>query len=124
MWSEAMRVCREYLPSQEAALRRELGQKSGRDLDNGAESMIDEARRWLEVGEVRPALEMLVREPTAPKPALLEAADMLLHRAEPDVAARMGPDLGARLSAMGEHALAAQVALSILSANNRKYMFS
>lgn len=113
MWSEAMRVCREYLPSQEAALRRELGQRSGQlDSGNGTAAgsvLLEEVRRWLEVGEVRTALEILLREQRAPKPVLLQAADVLLHRAEPELAAQLGPDLGSRLFAAGEQALAAQV---------------
>lgn len=115
MWSEAMRVCREYLPSQEAALRRELGQRTGQlDSGNGSASgsssvLLEEARRWLEIGEVRAALEILLREQRAPKPVLLQAADILLHRAEPELAAQLGPDLGSRLFAAGEQALAAQV---------------
>lgn len=118
MWSEAMRVCREYLPSQEAALRRELGQRSGQ-LDSGSGAatgsvLLEEARRWLEVGEVRAALEILLREQRAPKPVLMQAADVLLHRAEPELAAQLGPDLGARLVAAGEQALAAQVCISRL----------
>ena len=106
MWSEAMRVCREYLPSQEAALRRELGQKTSQ-IDGG--NNIEEARRWLEVGEIRAALDILLLDPQASRAALVQAAEILLHQAEPDVAAHVGGDLGARLFTVGEHALAAQV---------------
>ncbi|OXU27721.1 hypothetical protein TSAR_004638 [Trichomalopsis sarcophagae] len=112
MWSEAMRVCREYLPSQEAALRRELGQRTS-SVDNGGSSQVilEEARHWLEVGEVRAALEVLLRDPRAPQTALLQAAEILLQRAEPELAAELGGDLGSRLFSCGEHALAAQVFL-------------
>ena len=108
MWSEAMRVCREYLPSQEAALRRELGQNVTQ-LDGSPQ--LDEVRRWLEVGEVRSALEILLRDPRASKPVLVQAADVLLHMAEPELAAQHGGELGSRLLNAGEHALAARVRL-------------
>ncbi|XP_026827198.1 intraflagellar transport protein 172 homolog isoform X2 [Ooceraea biroi] len=108
MWSEALRVCREYLPSQEAALRRELGQKSA-GLDGA--NALEEARKWLELGEVRPALDTLILNPQAPRPYLIRAADILLHQADPETAAEIGGDLGARLFSVGEHALAAQVFL-------------
>ncbi|XP_043479504.1 intraflagellar transport protein 172 homolog [Leptopilina heterotoma] len=108
MWSEAMRVCREYLPSQEAALRRELGQKTSQ-IDGG--NNLEEARRWLEVGEIRAALDILLFDPQASRAALIQAADILLHQAEPDVAAHIGGDLGTRLFSVGEYALAAQVFL-------------
>ncbi|KAL0119649.1 hypothetical protein PUN28_007825 [Cardiocondyla obscurior] len=108
MWSEALRVCREYLPSQEAALRRELGQKSaGLDGTNA----LEEARKWLDLGEVRPALDTLILNPQAPRSYLIRAADILLHQADPETAAEIGGDLGARLFSIGEHALAAQVFL-------------
>ncbi|XP_015595286.1 intraflagellar transport protein 172 homolog [Cephus cinctus] len=107
MWSEAMRVCREYLPTQEAALRRELSQRNS-GLDGGT---LEEARRWLEVGEVRAALDILILDPQAPRTALIQAADILLHQADPETAMQIGGDLGARLFTVGEHALAAQVFL-------------
>ncbi|XP_072763581.1 intraflagellar transport protein 172 homolog isoform X3 [Anoplolepis gracilipes] len=108
MWSEALRVCREYLPSQEAALRRELGQKSA-GLDGA--NALEEARKWLDLGEVRPALDTLILNPQAPRTYLIRAADILLHQADPETAAEIGGDLGARLFSIGEHALAAQVFL-------------
>ncbi|XP_063995942.1 intraflagellar transport protein 172 homolog [Diachasmimorpha longicaudata] len=108
MWSEAMRVCREYLPSQEASLRRELSQKS-----SGIEGVnsLEEARRWLEEGEVRTALDILISDPHPSRPILIEAADILLNQAEPDTALQVGGDLGNKLVLLGEHALAAQVYL-------------
>lgn len=108
MWSEAMRVCREYLPSQEAALRRELTQASSGLAGGGS---LEEARRWLEAGEVRAALDVLILDPEAPKAALVQAADILIHQADFETASQVGEDLGSRLFAFGEHALAAQVFL-------------
>ncbi|XP_018399953.1 PREDICTED: intraflagellar transport protein 172 homolog [Cyphomyrmex costatus] len=108
MWSEALRVCREYLPSQEAALRRELGQRSA-GLDGA--NALEEARKWLDLGEVRPALDTLILNPQAPRSYLIRAADILLHQADPETAAEIGGDLGGRLFSVGEHALAAQVFL-------------
>lgn len=106
MWSEALRVCREYLPSQEANLRRELGQKSTSFAGTNA---FEEARKWLEVGEVRAALDILILDPQAPRSSLIKAADILLHQADPETAAQVGGDLGSRLFAIEEYAVAAQV---------------
>ncbi|KAI4488597.1 hypothetical protein M0802_011487 [Mischocyttarus mexicanus] len=108
MWSEALRVCREYLPSQEAALRRELGQKSaGIDGLNA----LEEAQKWLEVGEIRAALDILILDPQASRNSLTRAADILLHQADTETAIEIGGDLGTRLFDVGEHALSAQVFL-------------
>lgn len=109
MWSEAMRVCREYLPSQEAALRREMGQRSG--LAESSSGIQDEARRWLEVGEIRGALDILVRDPKSDHAALNMAADILLHRAEPELAVLYAAELGSKLFAAGENSLSAQIFL-------------
>ncbi|KAJ8664577.1 hypothetical protein QAD02_006239, partial [Eretmocerus hayati] len=108
MWSEAMRVCREYLPSQEAALRRELGQRGGIQQPD---AVLEEARSWLEVGELRAALDILMREPHPSREVLSRAAEIILQRAEPELAAQVGPELAAKLLASGEQALAAQVYL-------------
>lgn len=106
MWSEALRVCREYLPSQEATLRRELGQKSaGIDGLNA----LEEAQKWLEVGEVRAALDILILDPQASRASLTRAAEIVLHQADPEIAIEIGGDLGSRLFDAGEHALSAQV---------------
>lgn len=112
MWSEALRVCREYLPSQEANLRRELGQKSASLAGTNA---FEEARKWLEVGEVKAALDILILETQAPRSSLIKAADILLHQADPETAVQVGGDLGSRLFSIGEYAIAAQV--TILSIN-------
>ena len=112
MWSEALRVCREYLPSQEAALRRELGQRSA-GLDGA--NALEEARKWLNLGEVRPALDTLILNPQAPRSYLIRAADILLHQADPETVAEIGGDLGERLFSVGEHALAAQVVFFLLT---------
>lgn len=106
MWSEAMRVCREYLPTQEPALRRELSQKSSQMGDS---NIIEEARGWLDVGEVRTALDILILDPHASRAALVQAAEILQRNAEPEIAVQIGGDLGSRLFAIGEYNLAAQV---------------
>ncbi|CAK9818451.1 Intraflagellar transport protein 172 homolog [Anthophora quadrimaculata] len=108
MWSEALRVCREYLPSEEATLRRELGQKSASLAGTNA---FEEAKKWLDVGEVRAALDILILDPQAPRSSLIKAADILLHQADPETAVQVGGHLGTRLFAIGEHAVAAQVFL-------------
>ncbi|XP_033332650.1 intraflagellar transport protein Oseg2 [Megalopta genalis] len=108
MWSEALRVCREYLPSQEANLRRELGQKSA---SFAGANVFEEAKKWLEVGEVKAALDILILDPQASRASLIRAAEILLHQADSETAAAVGGDLGSRLFAVGEHALAAQVFL-------------
>ncbi|OAD52520.1 hypothetical protein WN48_01267 [Eufriesea mexicana] len=108
MWSEALRVCREYLPSQETNLRRELGQKSASLAGTNA---FEEARKWLEVGEVRAALDILTLDPQAPRSFLIKAADILIHQADPETAIQIGENLGSRLFAIGEYAIAAQVFL-------------
>lgn len=108
MWSEALRVCREYLPSQQENLRRELGQISASLVGANA---FEEARKWLEVGEVRAALDILILDPQAPRSSLIKAADILLHQADSETVAQIGGDLGSRLFAIGEYAVAAQVAI-------------
>ncbi|XP_053982609.1 intraflagellar transport protein 172 homolog [Hylaeus volcanicus] len=108
MWSDALRVCREYLPSQETNLRRELGQKSASLTGVDA---FEEAKKWLEVGEVRTALDILILDPQAPRSSLIRAAEIVLHQADPETTTQVGADLGSRLFAIGEHVLAAQVFL-------------
>ncbi|KAF7993474.1 hypothetical protein HCN44_010069 [Aphidius gifuensis] len=108
MWSEAMRVCREYLPNQESALRRELTrQSSGIDGVN----TIDEAQRWLEIGEVRTALDILIMDTNLSRTGLIQAADILLNQSDAETAVQVGGELGSKLVNIGEHALAAQVYL-------------
>lgn len=104
-----MRVCRTYMPHQEAALRRELGHRSAQLEGDNAERLIAEANHYLELNEPRAALDSLMQDPRAPKEVLQLAADILLHRVEPDVAVSLGGDLGTRLFSSGENALAAQV---------------
>ena len=116
MWSEAMRVCREYLPSQEAALRRELAQRTSEGAN--ADDVLEEAQRWLEAGDMRQALDSLMRDQRPPRQALVQAAELLLHKAGPDLATQRGGEVGSRLFSAGEHALAAQVDFGLGLGNN------
>lgn len=103
-----MRVCREYLPNQESALRRELTkQLSGVD----GVSSIDEAQRWLEIGEVRTALDILIMDKNQSHAGLIQAADIVLNQSDAETAMAVGGKLGTKLVAIGENSLAAQVYL-------------
>lgn len=67
-WTEALRVCREHLPSRLATLesqyQRETG-KRGRGQPGGpagdGASLLAEARKWEESGENRKAIETLLK---------------------------------------------------------------
>ncbi|XP_034946452.1 uncharacterized protein [Chelonus insularis] len=106
MWSEAIRICREYLPSQEAALRRELTQKS---IGNDSTQTLKEAGRWLKVGEIRTALDILISDTS--HSVLIQTADIVFNQSDPDTASQVATELGAKLASHEEHALAAQVYL-------------
>lgn len=80
-----------------------------RNVKPDSNHSIDEAERWMEVGEVRSALRTLLADPEDSRDSALQAADILLHQAEPEVAIEFGRELGQRLFNHGEHALAAQV---------------
>ncbi|KAJ9575458.1 hypothetical protein L9F63_007663, partial [Diploptera punctata] len=61
MWAEALRVCREYLPSRLPALQaeyeREVGSKGTRDVA----SLISQAREWEQNGEYKTAVDCLLK---------------------------------------------------------------
>jgi intraflagellar transport protein 172 len=61
MWVDALRVCREYLPSRLPALQaeydREVGSKGSRDVA----SVLAEARDWERSGEYKTAVDCLLK---------------------------------------------------------------
>jgi intraflagellar transport protein 172 len=61
MWVDALRVCREYLPSRLPALQaeydREIGSKGSRDVD----SLLAQAREWEQSGEYKTAVDCLLK---------------------------------------------------------------
>lgn len=65
MWVDALRVCREYLPSHLPALQaeydREVGSKGSRDVV----SVLAQAREWEQSGEYKTAVDCLLKV-TAP----------------------------------------------------------
>jgi intraflagellar transport protein 172 len=61
MWVDALRVCREYLPSRLPSLQaeydREVGSKGSRDAD----SLLAQAREWEQSGEYKTAVDCLLK---------------------------------------------------------------
>ncbi|KAJ4427860.1 hypothetical protein ANN_23861 [Periplaneta americana] len=120
MWVDALRVCREYLPSRLPALQaeyeREVGSKGSKDVA----SLIAQAKEWEQSGEYKTAVDCLLKvNPSLTKDqniiikAWTQAAELITKYPEGQQAIEIANILGPRLVSIQQHNLAAQVYLGV-----------
>uniref|UniRef100_A0A8U7MH45 Intraflagellar transport protein 172 homolog n=1 Tax=Corvus moneduloides TaxID=1196302 RepID=A0A8U7MH45_CORMO len=66
MWSEALRICKEYMPSRLGELQEECGREAGKKGSSGTEGLLEQAREWEQAGEYARAVDcyLKVRDPS------------------------------------------------------------
>ncbi|RZF39607.1 hypothetical protein LSTR_LSTR001128 [Laodelphax striatellus] len=120
MWVDALRVCREYLPSQMAQLQaeyeREVGSRGLRDVS----SILNQAHQWEQSGEFKTAIDCYLRvnknnckDPATIVKALTEAANIITKYLDNEEAYNLAKIVGPRLVDVKQYNLAAQVYLAV-----------
>uniref|UniRef100_A0A1B6D0F4 Intraflagellar transport protein 172 homolog n=1 Tax=Clastoptera arizonana TaxID=38151 RepID=A0A1B6D0F4_9HEMI len=120
LWVDALRVCREYLPSKlatvQAEYEREVGARGTRDVS----SIVNQARQWEQSGEFKAAVDCYLRinnnnckDSSTILKALQEAARITNKYMEGEEGFKIAKILGPRLIEVKQHNLAAQTFLAV-----------
>ncbi|KAE8286539.1 Intraflagellar transport protein 172-like protein [Larimichthys crocea] len=72
MWSDAMRICKEYLPNKLSLLQEEYEKETSKKGVRGVEGLLDQAREWEQSGEYSRAVECYLKVKDGSNTTLME----------------------------------------------------
>ncbi|XP_058470061.1 intraflagellar transport protein 172 homolog [Solea solea] len=114
MWSDAMRICKEYLPNKLSILQEEYEKETSKKGIRGVEGFLEQAREWEQTGEYSRAVECYLKVKDDANKALMEkcwmkAADLAIKFLSADRAVEVIQVIGPRLSHLGKYNAAAEL---------------
>uniref|UniRef100_A0AAY4EKD8 Intraflagellar transport protein 172 homolog n=1 Tax=Denticeps clupeoides TaxID=299321 RepID=A0AAY4EKD8_9TELE len=118
MWSDAMRICKEYLPSKLAFLQEEYERETAKKGSRGVDGVLEQAREWEMSGEYSRAVECYLRVKDTSNVALLEksltkAAELAIKFLSRDRAVEVIQAVGPRLVQLRKYNVAAEFFLNL-----------
>lgn len=119
MWVDALRVCKDYLPSLLSSLQAEYSRANyNNEGSNDLESLLSRANEWTIAGQYKQAIDCLLQvnndnaDASIVKRALLRAAELVNKFLVDHQALEVTKSLAPRLLQIGENTTAAQLYLS------------
>ncbi|XP_062344303.1 intraflagellar transport protein 172 homolog isoform X2 [Cinclus cinclus] len=118
MWSEALRICKEYMPSRLGELQEECGREAGKKGSSGAEGLLEQAREWEQSGEYARAVDcyLKVRDPSSSvlvEKCLLKAAELAMKFLDQSQSMEVTRTVASQLVAMKKYSMAAELYLNL-----------
>ncbi|XP_072318787.1 intraflagellar transport protein 172 homolog [Eucyclogobius newberryi] len=118
MWSDALRICKEYLPNKLSKLQEEFELDASKKGNNGAEVILEQAREWETTGEYSRAVDCYLKVKDNKNPKLLEkcwmkAAELSIKFLNRDRAMEVVQLVGPRLSELRQFKAAAELYLNV-----------
>ncbi|CAF93921.1 unnamed protein product, partial [Tetraodon nigroviridis] len=118
MWSDAIRICKEYLANKLSALQEEYEMETSRKGMRGAEGLLEQAREWEQSCEYSRAVECYLKVKDDADGALLEkcwmkAADLSIKFLSRDQAVEVVRVVAPRMAGRRKHGDAADLYLSV-----------
>ncbi|KAF4795993.1 hypothetical protein TURU_088441 [Turdus rufiventris] len=118
MWSEALRICKEYMPSRLGELQEECGREAGKKGSSGAEGLLEQAREWEQAGEYARAVDcyLKVRDPSNSvlvEKCLLKAAELAVKFLDQSQSMEVTRTVAPQLVAMKKYSMAAELYLNL-----------
>ncbi|XP_041885316.1 intraflagellar transport protein 172 homolog isoform X3 [Corvus kubaryi] len=126
MWSEALRICKEYMPSRLGELQEECGREAGKKgsrtpdflLHSGTEGLLEQAREWEQAGEYARAVDcyLKVRDPSNSvlvEKCLLKAAELATKFLDQSRSMEVTQTVAPQLVAMKKYSMAAELYLNL-----------
>ncbi|CAL8315982.1 unnamed protein product [Lota lota] len=118
MWSDAMRLCKEYLPSKLALLQEEYDSEAAKQGPRGMEGMVEQAQKWEQSGEFSRAVECYLRVKDSSNVALMEkcwmkAAELSIKFLSRERAAEVVHVVGPCLAQLRKYSAAAELYLNV-----------
>ncbi|KAL7872215.1 hypothetical protein SRHO_G00071980 [Serrasalmus rhombeus] len=118
MWSDAMRICKEYLPNKLGLLQEEYEKEAAKKGKRGVEGMVEQAREWEQSGEYARAVDCYLKVKDSSNAALLEkcwmkAAELSIKFLSREKAIDVVQTVGPRLVQLRKYSAAAELYLNL-----------
>ncbi|KAM3861396.1 intraflagellar transport protein 172 homolog [Diretmus argenteus] len=118
MWSDAMRICKEYLPNKLSILQEEYEKEATKKGTRGVEGLVDQAKEWEQSGEYSRAVECYLRVKDDSDTALMEkcwmkAAELAIKFLSGERAVEVIHIVGPRLTQLRKYSAAAELYLNL-----------
>ncbi|NWI06050.1 IF172 protein, partial [Tichodroma muraria] len=118
MWSEALRICKEYMPSRLGELQEERGREAGKKGFSGTEGLLEQAREWEQSGEYARAVDcyLKVQDPSNSvlvEKCLLKAAELAVKFLDRSQSMEVTRTVAPQLVAMKKYSMAAELYLNV-----------
>ncbi|XP_056150499.1 intraflagellar transport protein 172 homolog [Lampris incognitus] len=118
MWSDAMHICKEYLPNKLSILQEEYEKETAKRSTRGVEGMVDQAKDWEQSGEYSRAVESYLKVRDSSNTALMEkcwmkAAELSIKFLSGERAVEVVQIVGPRLTELRKYSAAAELYLNM-----------
>ncbi|XP_053503578.1 intraflagellar transport protein 172 homolog isoform X4 [Ictalurus furcatus] len=118
MWSDAMRICKEYIPNKLSILQEEYEKEIAKSGSRGVEGMIEQAREWEQTGEYARAVDCYLKVKDLSDVALLvtcwiKAAELAIKFLTREKAVGVVQTVGPRLVQHKKYTAAAELYLNM-----------
>ncbi|XP_050807060.1 intraflagellar transport protein 172 homolog isoform X1 [Gopherus flavomarginatus] len=118
MWSDALRTCKEYVPSRLEVLQEEYDKEAAKKGTRGVEGMLEQARQWEQAGEYARAVDcyLKVQDPSNSllvEKCWLKAAELAIKFLGQPRSVEVTRLVGPQLVAMKKYSAAAELYLNL-----------
>ncbi|XP_053193415.1 LOW QUALITY PROTEIN: intraflagellar transport protein 172 homolog [Scomber japonicus] len=118
MWSDAMRICKEYLPNKLSLLQEEYEKETAKKGNRGVEGLLEQAREWEQSGEYARAVECYLKVKEDSNTALMEkcwmkAAELAIKFLSGERPVEVIRVVGPRLTKLRKYNAAAELYLNM-----------
>ncbi|CAB1340225.1 unnamed protein product, partial [Coregonus sp. 'balchen'] len=118
MWSDAMRICKEYLPNKLSILQEEYEKEATKKGSRGVEGMVEQAKEWEQSGEYARAVECYLKVKDSANGPLMEkcwmkAAELAIKFLTQERAVAVIHSVGPRLTQLRKYSAAAELYLNL-----------
>ncbi|EHB14523.1 Intraflagellar transport protein 172-like protein [Heterocephalus glaber] len=118
LWSDALRICKDYVPGQLEALQEEYEREATKKGGRGAEGLVEQARQWEQAGEYGRAVDcyLKVRGSGSSSPVercWMKAAELSIKFLPPQRSLEVVRAVGPQLTGIGKHSAAAELYLNL-----------
>ncbi|XP_063770977.1 intraflagellar transport protein 172 homolog isoform X3 [Pseudophryne corroboree] len=118
MWSDAIRICKEYVPALLEQLQQEYEREVGKRGTRGAEALMEQAREWEQAGEYGRAVDCYLKVKDLDNVGVMEkcwlkAAELSIKFLVPSRSLEVIHVVGPKLVSAGKHNAAAELYLNL-----------
>ncbi|XP_055482913.1 intraflagellar transport protein 172 homolog isoform X1 [Psammomys obesus] len=118
LWSDALRICKDYVPGQLEALQEEYEREATKKGARGVEGLVEQARQWEQAGEYSRAVDCYLKVRDSGSSGLMEkcwmkAAELSIKFLPPQRSLEVVRAVGPQLIGIGKHSAAAELYLNL-----------